>query len=419
MIWVKLVFGGLGRRGLQAAVAAAALSIIVALVAASLMVISGAHDALQRTERNDRPDIVQVKSRFNRALFETPRSGHLPPLTLPVYEPLIDPGLLSAAAGDAKVVARQSLLRNVVSGDSFLNIYIFGIQPQIESQVSTFSLARGRFLRNDDKGSTVLDTASAQALGIDLGDSFIVRKADGEDLTLIVIGILDQVELRGGPPQTIDAPALIPNSATVSNGAFVTLQTTEAIFGRESLTDGLVVASVSSDVPGLVARLREAFRLEPGVFVTETYGRFQRKVYDFALTLALFAAVSTVTAFLAGLFVANLLHDVFVERRRQYATMIALGFSPTRSMAFGLALGTAIVVAGVIAGSFVAISMVPRQFAMPSLMADLGAVETRMTWAVAGITIAAATLAVILGMAPTAWHVVSRPTAALLSDGDR
>jgi ABC-type antimicrobial peptide transport system permease subunit len=126
-----------------------------------------------------------------------------------------------------------------------------------------------------------------------------------------------------------------------------------------------------------------------------------------------------VTAFLAGLFVANLLHDVFVERRRQYATMIALGFSPTRSMAFGLALGTAIVFAGVIAGSFVAISMVPRQFAMPSLMADLGAVETRMTWAVAGITIAAATLAVILGMAPTAWHVVSRPTAALLSDGDR
>ena len=138
-----------------------------------------------------------------------------------------------------------------------------------------------------------------------------------------------------------------------------------------------------------------------------------------ALTLALFTAVSAVTTVLAGLFVANLLHDVFAERRRQYATLIALGFSPTRSMASGLALGTAIVVAGVIAGSFVAISMVPQEFAMPSLMADLGAVEPRMSWAVAGTTIAAAASAVVLGMAPTAWHVVSRPTATMLSDGDR
>jgi hypothetical protein len=89
------------------------------------------------------------------------------------------------------------------------------------------------------------------------------------------------------------------------------------------------------------------------------------------------------------------------------------------SIAPGLAIGIAILVAGMIAGSFVAISMVPRQFAMPSLMADLGAVEPRMTLAVAGITIAVAASAVALGITPTLWQLGRKPTAALLSDGDR
>ena len=75
------------------------------------MVVEGALKTLTRAIRQDRPDIVQIKSRFNRALFETPRSGNLPPLTIPVYEPLIDPVELETAAGSNQVVKRQSLFR--------------------------------------------------------------------------------------------------------------------------------------------------------------------------------------------------------------------------------------------------------------------------------------------------------------------
>ena len=50
----------------------------------------------------------------------------------------------------ATVVARQSFLRNVVSDEGFLNIYVFGIDPDLEQKVSKFSLSRGRFLRNDE-----------------------------------------------------------------------------------------------------------------------------------------------------------------------------------------------------------------------------------------------------------------------------
>ena len=107
MIWIKIIFGGLGRRGFEAVVASLVLAAASALVAGSLMVVQGAQYALTQAERNDRPEIVQIRSRFNRALFETPRSGNLPPLTLPVYEPLIEPEQLSSAAGDSTIVARK------------------------------------------------------------------------------------------------------------------------------------------------------------------------------------------------------------------------------------------------------------------------------------------------------------------------
>src|SRR5712672_521718 len=195
-----------------------------------------------------------------------------------------------------------------------------------EPQVSTFSVSRGRFLRSDDGAVAVVDQATAQALGVDLGGTFPVRKTDGQDLTLRVVGILDRLELRYPPPRTVDAPALRPGSSAVTSGVFVTLRASEEIFGRPTLTDALVVARTPDTVRAVVDRLREAFRLEPGVFVSESYSRFRRRVHDFALTLALFTAVGAATAVLAGSFGANLLHDVYADRRRQCAMLLALGF---------------------------------------------------------------------------------------------
>jgi len=414
MIWAKLVFGGFGRRGLEAIIALGVLVLASAIVASSLMVVQGARDAIARAAQDDRPDVVQVKSRFNRAVFETPRSGNLPPLTLPVYEPLIDPAKFSAA--EATILARQSFLRDVVSGESFLNIYIFGIDPEKEPQVSTFLVGRGRFLRSDDSAVAVVDRASAQALGVDLGATFPVRKADGQDLTLTVVGILDRLELRYPPPRTVDAPALRPGSSSVTSGVFVTLRTSEEIFGRSTLTDALVVARTPEVVPAVVDRLRETFRLEPGVFLSETYSRFRRKVHDFVLTLALFTAVGAVTAVLAGSFGANLLHDVYADRRRQYAILLALGFRPVQSAMTGIVFGLATVGAAAVLGSVVAVALAPRHFAMPSLMAELGTIEPKFDALIVAVLAGMALATLALGMAPTARQLARRSVAATLSE---
>ena len=416
MMWVKLTFGGFGRRFVAALAAAVILAAISATVTASLMVVEGARNTLIRATRQDRPDVIQVKSRFNRALFETPRSGNLPPLTIPVYEPLIDPAELGTAAGDNQVVKRQSLFRNVVSGDSFLNIYIFGIDPDVEHGLSSFSLARGRFLRREDRAVAALDQASARALGVDVGGTFPLRKADGTDLQLTVVGILDRLELRGAPPRSAEAPSLRPDSTLVSSGAFVNIQTSEDIFGRESLTDALVIARSSSDVPALVAKLQEAFRLEPGIFITERYSQYQRKVRDFVLTLALFSAVSIATVLLAGSFASNLLHDIYVERRRQYATLIALGLPPGMGIAPGIVFGLVLGLAAAAIGGLAVRAFVPRTFAMPSLMADLGPTEPTIDWVVASSVVAIAIIAVGVGLISTVLRLVRQPLAITLSE---
>jgi ABC-type antimicrobial peptide transport system permease subunit len=282
--------------------------------------------------------------------------------------------------------------------------------------VSSFSVARGRLLRRDDRAVAVLDQASAGALGVDRGGAFPVRKADGEDLQLTVVGILDKLDLRGAPPRSAETPSLTPEATFVSSGAFVNMQTSENIFGRPTLTDALVVARSASDVPDVVAKIQEAFRLEPGIFVTERYSQYQRKVRDFVLTLALFSAVGIATVLLAGSFASNLLHEIYEDRRRQYATLIALGLSPATAIASAAVFGLALGIAGAGAGGLAAIVLVPRSFAMPSLMADLGPTEPTIDWIVVGSIFAIAVAAVVVGLVSTSLRLVRRPIATTLSE---
>ena len=169
-------------------------------------------------------------------------------------------------------------------------------------------------------------------------------------------------------------------------------------------------------MPALVAKLQEAFRLEPGIFVTERYGQYQRKVRDFVLTLALFSAVSIATALLAGSFASNLLHDIYVERRRQYATLMALGFPPAMGIGpaviFGLVLGLAAATFGGLAARI----FVPRTFAMPSLMADLGPTKPTIDWVVVCSVVAIAIAAMSVGLASTMARLLREPIAATLSE---
>ena len=61
MMWIKLIFGGLGRRSVEAIAAVIILAATSATVAASLMVVEGARNALVRAIHRTGP--ISSKSR--------------------------------------------------------------------------------------------------------------------------------------------------------------------------------------------------------------------------------------------------------------------------------------------------------------------------------------------------------------------
>jgi len=414
MIVPRLVLAGFGRRAIELILAALVIAALSAVIASSTAVVEGARAALHRFERKERPDVIHVIGRFNRALFELPRRGNLPPATLPVYEPRIEPEELKAAVLNATVVKRQSLLRNVVTENSVLNVYIFGIDPELERHVGAFHVTSGRFLATNDQNVAVLDEASARSLGVRIGDSFPVRTAADTDLRLTVIGILDSLQFHAAPLATVPAPALQPSAPVVTSGVFVPLRTSEDIFARSTLTDALIIAKSPNDVPTLIGHIRQQFRLNTGVFIQESYTQYLREVRDFQLTLTLFRAVALLAAVLASAVVAALLHDVYKDRHYQYGVLAAVGFPPFHLLALILSTALIIAIAGIASGFLLAAAFSPRHFEMPSLLANMGAVTPRFNGVVVAVVFIAALAAVFAGTVRTVWILVRGPVARTL-----
>jgi predicted membrane protein len=80
---------------------------------------------------------------------------------------------------------------------------------------------------------------------------------------------------------------------------------------------------------------------------------------------------------------------------------------------FGWVLGAA----GSVIGIVVAILFVPRSFAIPSLMADLGNTQPTPDLMVIGSIVAIGVTAVIVGLAPTGLRLLRQALAASLSEG--
>ncbi len=98
--------------------------------------------------------------------------------------------------------------------------------------------------------------------------------------------------------------------------------------------------------------------------------------------------------------------------------MIALGLSPAIAIASAVVFGLALGIAGAGAGGLAAIVLVPRSFAMPSLMADLGPTEPTIDWVVVGSIFAIAVAAVVFGLVSTSLRLVRQSIATTLSEGN-
>jgi ABC-type antimicrobial peptide transport system permease subunit len=168
-------------------------------------------------------------------------------------------------------------------------------------------------------------------------------------------------------------------------------------------------------VPALIARLQQAFRTTPGVFVTENYTQFRRQVADYQSTLSVFTALAALVAVLGVLIVAALLHDLYQGRREQYALLLALGYPPRAVIARAAALAV-VIVGGAVAGTLAALLLTPDSFALPVLLSHLGPVRPRFDAAVAALALAVTAAAITTGSAALVYSLIRRPIADLFGE---
>ena len=97
---------------------------------------------------------------------------------------------------------------------------------------------------------------------------------------------------------------------------------------------------------------------------------------------------------------------------------MALGFPPGMGIAPAIIFGLVLGLAAVAIGGLAARAFVPRTFAMPSLMADLGPTEPTIDWVVVCSMVAIAISAMSVGLAPTIARLLREPVAATLSEAN-
>jgi hypothetical protein len=94
---------------------------------------------------------------------------------------------------------------------------------------------------------------------------------------------------------------------------------------------------------------------------------------------------------------------------------MGLGCSPTLSLLPAVAFGLSLALSGSLIGWLLAVVFDPRDFAMPSLMSDLGSVVPQFDAFVVCVSLGVAITAIALGLAPTIWQLLRRPVATTLA----
>jgi hypothetical protein len=95
---------------------------------------------------------------------------------------------------------------------------------------------------------------------------------------------------------------------------------------------------------------------------------------------------------------------------------MALCFPSGMGIAPGIIFGLALGLAAVPIGGLAARAFVPRTFAMPSLMADLGPTEPTLDWVVVCSMVAIAIAAVGVGLISTVLRLLRQSLAITLSE---
>lgn len=246
------------------------------------------------------------------------------------------PGVRVASGFFSRTVNLPPSLYPAVKGRPIPSaISLVGIVPATASQIRTYALAEGSFLKEGDASAAIITVSLAHTLGLKLGGTLILPTPSGM-VRLAVVGIRPARTLPGNEEVLIhlaEAGRLFgkPGSVSAVEVNFDSFEEKR----REAL------------IAGLKAKLGDGFRLGTPQSGTELFATL--KLGLFAINLFGLVAMA-----MGAFIIFNTFRTVVAERRRDMAMLRALGADGRTLVAIllfeGLVQGAAGTVVGMLGG---------------------------------------------------------------------
>jgi putative ABC transport system permease protein len=318
----SLAWRGLAARRGRTFLSIVGIALGVGVLFASLATDAGIESSIDRTVR----DIVG-KADLRVAAFQ---DGRLSPESVAAIEEA--PGVVVAAP---EVERRTFLAAALDSQDpNPPSVTIVGIDPALETQVRDLPLVAGSQLSGPEAFAALITERLAADDGLSIGSDVELEVADGERVSLGVVGIVEG-----------DGPLVGSAGRTV----LVPIRTMQRIFGDDGVSRVDIVVGEGATPTEVVSALEVALTTEPYVLSSpqELAASLRASTADFRSTMALIAAVAL---FVGAFLIFNTLSMTVTERIRELGLLRAAGARRDQIRQFVLTQAALLGIAGAIAG---------------------------------------------------------------------
>lgn len=197
--------------------------------------------------------------------------------------------------------------QNANKPDTVTAVSLVGVNPEAARTVRSYPIVAGRYLTPDDTNAAVISRTLADALKINVGDSFRLPSVDGT-AQLTVIGILPAHTAPGNEEVLVNLPEaqLITDEPGKVNAIDINVEVT-ALEARR--------AQIQNNIETALGRDYQVGTLMSG---TEMFASLN-------LAQILFNIFGVLALFMGGFIIFNSFRTIVVERRRDIGMLRAIG----------------------------------------------------------------------------------------------
>jgi len=191
--------------------------------------------------------------------------------------------------------------------DNVTVLSLMGVIPEQARSVRSYTIVEGRYLTADDSASALISRTLADAIKVNVGDTFRIPSVDGTT-ELTIVGILPAQIFGGNETVMVNLPEaqIITNEPGKVNVIDINTETTALEERRAEVTKNIETALGNDYQVGTLLTGSEMFA-------------------SLRLGQAMFSVFGVMALFMGGFIIFNTFRTIVAERRRDIGMLRALG----------------------------------------------------------------------------------------------